>query len=118
MVFEPGTGILWWRSFFPLFLLKSAEAVTLMAVICIISEMQQEEKAGFGQTEALRCGWASCSEGEPPPHENAGPGPPGGGGRQCGGAGAVSGSWLPGHRPPTLCLSRGPVGKGAALTCS
>lgn len=38
-----------------------------MAVICIISEMQQEEKAGFGQTEALRCGWASCSEGEPPP---------------------------------------------------
>lgn len=46
-----------------------------MAVICIISEMQQEEKAGFGQTEALRCGWASCSEGEPPPHENAGPGP-------------------------------------------
>lgn len=67
MVFEPGTGILWWRSFFPLFLLKSAEAATLMAVICIISEMQQEEKAGFGQTEALRCGWASCSEGEPPP---------------------------------------------------
>lgn len=75
MVFEPSTGILWWRCFFPLFLLKSAEAVTLMAVICIISEMQQEEKAGFGQTEALRCGSASCSEGEPPLHEHACPGP-------------------------------------------
>lgn len=37
-------------TFFSLFLLKSSEAVILIAVICIISGVKQNEKPGFRQT--------------------------------------------------------------------
>lgn len=40
---------------FPLLLLKSAEAVTLIAVICIIFGVQQNKEPGCRQTVCLCC---------------------------------------------------------------
>lgn len=57
---------------FPLFLLKSAEAATLRAVICIISGVQQKCKAGPGQGEALPVRVGPRASGESS-REHAGP---------------------------------------------